>query len=367
MRFSIAKKINLKKCIWFLSGVVALLLVLGLQWGRERLGASLESQNMAARWSEKKNVAQISCFFSEQANVSQMQAISFGHNLDNVLIRESITSEATNPGARMWIDAYAAKGTLMLGRDNNVVSATALGVGGEFFKFHPQNLLSGYYFSEDDLNRDYCIIDEEVAWQLFGASDVAGMMVTINGKPYVIRGVVAREKGSLVEKAGLDSQLVYVPYDALAQESYEEPSLFYYEIVMPNPVDGYAYAKVAENIGVDETMMEIVDNTSRFSWLQGVKLIPQFGYRSMQTKQIVYPFWENVARVAEDRNSLLVLLELPLILYLILLVLGSIIYYYRHKNWTIGSLIHGIGDKIYDRQARKAQSKKERSKNEKVR
>ncbi len=38
------------------------------------------------------------------------------------------------------------------------------------------------------------ILDEKLAWQLFGSYDLAGITVTIGGKPFVIAGVVALEE-----------------------------------------------------------------------------------------------------------------------------------------------------------------------------
>lgn len=39
----------------------------------------------------------------------------------------------------------------------------------------------------------------------------------------------------------------------------------HYEIVMPNPVDEFAYGKVKEGIGIDEKNVEIVENSRRYS------------------------------------------------------------------------------------------------------
>ena len=40
--------------------------------------------------------------------------------------------------------------------------------------------------------QDYCIIDQDAAWQLFGSNNVAGMTVKIGGIPHIIAGVVER-------------------------------------------------------------------------------------------------------------------------------------------------------------------------------
>ncbi len=55
----------------------------------------------------------------------------------------------------------------------------------------------------------------------------------------------------------------------------------HYEIVMPNPVDEFAYGKVKEGIGIDEKNVEIVENSRRYSLPNRIKTILAFGTRSM--------------------------------------------------------------------------------------
>jgi len=69
---------------------------------------------MAGRWSEKKDVAQISCFFSSKAEVTEDTIQSFEYSLKNVLQEASITETSENPSARLWVDAYSADGKITL-------------------------------------------------------------------------------------------------------------------------------------------------------------------------------------------------------------------------------------------------------------
>ena len=61
--------------------------------------------------------------------------------------------------------------------------------------------MSGSYFDGEDLYKDGVVIDENVAWQLFGSNNVAGMYVEINGVQYPVRGVVKSDKGYLSDEA----------------------------------------------------------------------------------------------------------------------------------------------------------------------
>ena len=75
-----------------------------------------------------------------------------------------------------------------------------------------------------------------------------------------------RPSGRLAEAAGLDSTLVYVSYESL-EENGKSNGINHYEIVMPNPVSGFAENYIRENLGADEKETEVLENTSRYSFL----------------------------------------------------------------------------------------------------
>ncbi len=160
------------------------------------------------------------------------------------------------------------------------------------------------------------------------------MTVYIAGIPHIVTGVVERPAGRLAESAGLDGTLVYVSLETLENlgTSY---GINHYEIVMPDPVTGFAYNHVKENLGSDEKAAEVVENSTRYSLLSRLKLIGQFGTRSMNGKGIIYPYWENIARGYEDILTVLTLLSLILLLYPAVLLLAAFVIWWRHKGWTL--------------------------------
>ena len=157
--------------------------------------------------------------------------------------------------------------------------------------------------------QDYVVIDEETAWQLFGSNDIAGQTVEIAGVTHIVTGVVKHTDTDLYKAAGLDDMLVYVSYDSLEKYGTNN-GINHYEVVMPNPVKGYALDYVTKNIGVNEREVEIVENSSRYSLLNRIKQIKELPTRSMNGKAIIYPYWENIARVYADVLVVLMLLEL---------------------------------------------------------
>lgn len=324
----------MKKYVLSISAGVSFLIFLILLLVSNHMAKKQLSQQMAERWSEEKDVAQVSCFFSPNAGITKDSIEEFEHSMDQALLEASITQESENPGARLWADAYSADGRITLTTDRASLEADAIGIGGDFFLFHPEKLLTGSYFSGNDLMQDYCVLDEDAAWQLFGSNDVAGMTVYISGVPHMVTGVIERQEGRLASAAGLDSTLVYVSYETL--ELYgNNNGINHYEIVMPNPVSNFALNHVKENIGVEEKEMEVLENTSRYSLVSRLKLLMAFGTRSMNGKAIIYPYWENIARGYEDIIALLTGLMFLFLLYPVILLLVIFIRWWRHKGWTL--------------------------------
>ena len=323
----------MKRMILGITGGVSFLAFLILAGVTGHMASSLPDQNMAERWNEDGGVAQVSCFFSADAMVTEDTLQEFEYNLEGYLQESSITVESENPGARLWTSAYSAEGKITLTSEHGSLEADALGIGGDFFLFHPYKLLYGAYFSGNDVNQDYCVIDEDAAWQLFGSSDVAGMMVMIGGNPHIVTGVIERQEGRLWEAAGLDATRVYVSFSTL-QNYGTGHGINHYEIMMPNPVKNFAYHYVKEKLGKNEKETEILENSSRFHLLNRFKIIKAFGTRSMNGKSIIYPYWENVARGYEDIVGLLTVFMLVFMLYPAVLVIVWFIRWWRHKGWT---------------------------------
>lgn len=335
----------MKKLILGITGGVSLVVFLVLLAVTNHMVVSLSDQNMAMRWSEKGDVAHISCFFSADANVTEDTLQQFEYELVKFLQESSITTDSDNPGARLWTSAYSAEGKIKLTTEYGSLEADALGVGGDFFMFHPQKLLYGAYFSGNDVNQDYCVIDEDAAWQLFGSSDVAGMMVNINGVPHIVSGVIERQEGKLWEAAGLDTTRVYVSLPVLKKYGTSH-GINHYEIVMPNPVKDFALNHVKDKLGQNERETEVLENNSRFNLLNRFEVIKAFGTRSMSGKSIIYPYWENVARGYEDIIGVLTVFMVVTIGYPSVLAFVWFIRWWRHKGWTFKSIWLKIVDRM---------------------
>lgn len=365
----IACRLTRRRIILGITGIISFVVFLVLSGVSGVLSGRQETQSMAGRWAGDgdMDVAQISCFFAQSAKFDQNSALTFEHRLDSALVEASITNPSENPGARLWASAYSATGSVTLASNRGSVTVDAIGIGGDFFLFHPLELLTGSFFSGNDVMKDYCVIDEETAWQLFGSNDVAGQMITIGDVPHMITGVIRRESGRLPEAAGLDGSVAYVSYETLSEYG-QADEIGCYEIVMPNPVDKYALNYVKENIGVQEKELEALENTSRYELPALLQVILGFGTRSMNGKAIIYPYWENVARGYEDILALLLIFRAVFLLYPVVLIITALFVAWKHRTWTSKTVYLYLKDKGERRmeklravrQRRKARKKKEK-------
>ncbi len=298
----------------------------------------LSDQNTAKRWSEENDTAQVSCFFTESTEIDKNKIMSFEHELDTLLKEASIT--APNENARLWVDAYSASGKITLSSGKtSLQDASAVGIGGDFFLFHPVRLLKGSYFSGNDLMDDKVIVDEDAAWQLFGSNDVVGMQIIIGGIPHYIAGVIEREEGRFQEAAGLDKTVVYVSFETLEQFGTTE-GINTYEVVMPNPVKNFAYKSVKEKFNLDENRMWVVENSTRFGIEGLLTVIAEFGTRSMNARAIQYPYWENVARGWEDVLAIVLILQIIFLMIPSVIIVTVLTIAWKRKQWTWKDMGH---------------------------
>ena len=317
----------------------------------------LYDQQMATRWSKEGKASQISVFFAEDEVTDENYFKGIEQSIEKALKEASIMKEKEN--ARLWIDAFSKSGKVILTSERANVELTALGVGGEFFRFHPQKLISGSLFREDSMMQDGVVIDEETAWQLFGSSNVAGMQIMIGQVPHFITGVIERPKGRLEAAAGLEKPVCYLSWSSL-QNYGTVMGGFTYEVVMPNPIKGFAFSTLQTAVGNNREDIVLVENSNRYGVLQLVKVIQNFGIRSMSLQGVVFPYWENIARGQEDILALLLLLKGILLIMPSTFVIVLAINLWKRRTWHLKDGMAWIQDKIYESGSRRVQKKKKK-------
>ena len=105
-----------------------------------------------------------------------------------------------------------------------------------------------------------------------------------------------------------------------------------YEILIKNPVQKFGYNALKNVIGLDEKQYEIVENSTRFGLANRLDILKNFGVRSMSTKKIIYPYWENRAKGYEDLAALLLVFEVLCLVYPVIYVIGRLHFFWKHKK-----------------------------------
>lgn len=288
-----------------------------------QLEGLLLSQQAAKRWrgDSENRFAQVSVFLPVDETADEAAVDVFRGSLEQAMTDASL--EAPENGS-LWQDAWCGTATLTVTGPHGEQTVKTIGVGGDFFSFHPLWLRSGSYLTSRDYMADRVVLDEEMAWSLFGSNDVSGLEVTIGERNYLIAGVVSREDDFASELAYTEDAGMFMSIEALRLLT--EVPVDCYEIVMPDPISGFAKKTVEDGFPVGDGV--VVENSKRYSLLSLARVLLDFGKRSMNTHAVIYPYWENAARLVEDYAALLLLLAVllavcPVVFAIILLVRWS--------------------------------------------
>lgn len=213
--------------------------------------------------------------------------------------------------AQLITDAWSTRGKVSVYSGYGSGEATAVAVGGSFFDFHPITLLNGCYITETDLMQDRVLLDEELAWLLFGGTELQGMSLTVNGENFYVAGVIRREEDFASRKAYTDGMGLFMSYEAYSRME-ENAGITCYEAVMPQPVKNFARSAMEDIF--KSGSKTIIDNTNRFKLPALFRVMGGFAERSMQLGGYDYPYWENAARYVEHHCALLLLAGMVLLI-----------------------------------------------------
>ena len=320
-----------KQLALLLSAVILLVLALffGLKLRQVRRTLITQSAAQAWRGESEMRFAQESVFLPNDSLATIDDIYSFRQSLEAAFVEASLEAPE---GGRLYDDAYSGQTRLTVQSDRASVSVKTLGVGGDFFLFHPIRLLSGSYLTSQDFMQDRVVLDENLAWALFGSSDVVGQNVIINGREYPVAGVVAIERDFATKKAYTEDAFMFMDYEAM--NAISETKLSCYELVAPNMVKNFAKNIVKEKFKPDTGA--IVENTGRLSAARLYQILRDFGKRSMNEKGIIYPYWENAARMCEDYAALYLLLLVLLLIYPVVLGIVVLVKFIRRTAARVG-------------------------------
>ena len=307
------------------------------------LGGELDSQRAAERWKGEGELEfrQLSCFVPVDEKLSLNQIYQFRTDLMKRLHEAALDADSDQT---LFVDAWSCTGKALASTDLGKGDASVIAVGGDFFQFHPLRLLSGSYFREGDLMQDLVLLDEELAWILFGSTDLQGLTMKIDGVPFQIAGVIQREQDFASQKAYTAGMGLYMSFDAW-KSLHETAGITSYELVLAEPVKNFAVNFTREKFPIGHG--EIVVNSGRFRMGRLLGLVAQFGTRSMQKLGVLLPYWENAARCMEDYCALLCFLGwLFILIPAIVLTVTLFRLLRRGKERLTDEVLPGMGENI---------------------
>jgi len=351
----------IKKIIFFAVNALCLIAFITCLILSSTITTPLRSQQAARAWGGQsgERFAQVSAFFPVASGFDEDSIRALYTSINRSLLDVSLEPSPERP---LYTDAWSASVDVSVAGDNGPpVSVRAIAVGGEFFMFHPLFLRSGVYLSPNDIMKDRVILDEELAWRLFGSMHLDGLHVTVNGHPFIIAGVISRESDFASSKAYTYGAGMYMSFEALDEMLDGNASITTYEIVMPDPITGFALKAITD--AIQNTNVHIMENSARFSPGNSFSLLRSFGERSIRTDPIAYPYWENAARITEDWLALLLALSLlflafPLVCAIVYLV-KTIRFGIKHGKIALTKAINKHDDKKYEEYLQKQKDKLE--------
>lgn len=246
----------------------------------------LITQSAAEVWKGQstENFVQVSAFQPVNQPITETDVETFHQTLQQKFVDASL--EEPENGS-LYQDAWSTTARdITVSTASVSYTAKTIGVGGDFFLFHPLPLRSGSYISNRDFTYDRVVLDEELSWALFGSYDVAGQTVWIQNEPYVVAGVVSREKDKASGKAYADGAGMFISYSAMRHitggEENTDPGISCYELVMAEPITGFGLSVLRESFPTKDVSV-FVQNTDRYSLKSLLTVVSQFGERSMNT------------------------------------------------------------------------------------
>lgn len=130
-----------------------------------------------------------------------------------------------------------------------------------------------------------------------------------------------------------------------AYKNVVEDSIDCYEIVLPQPVSGFAEGVVKDSFPLGGG--ELLNNSSRFSLSSLWQILCSFGTRSMHITSAIYPYWENAARCVGDWCALLFALTLLLaVVPVVSFLIAAMVFLVRSKDYLAHKVPQAASDAV---------------------
>ncbi len=324
-----------KKLLWAGLCLASLLGFWLLYRGDRQTVAELTPQQAAENWeTAEKPYAMASVFLPEDSGILPSRMGEFYLAVENALTAAGVGSEEYP-----WYYAASYRTTATLTQDGASCDVELTAVAGEFFRIHPMELLTGWYFDEEDLMHDRIVLDRQTAWDLFYTDDAAGQYLAVDGVTYQVAAVVDTEAGTYNDLACGDTRRAWVLADSLTGADETETGYTCMEVVLPQPVKNFAANTLKSALGdmIPETTT-VTDNSGRFSLSARWDVLRNLETRGISSEAIAYPYWENAARLTENHLALRLAPEALCLAVPILSLVIVLLWLNHRRTWGLHSL-----------------------------
>lgn len=331
---NIVKKISKKARILMIIFVVSLVLFWVLSIVKNSLVGTLYDQKAYLMWSEGgAGSTQVSMYFDPAVKINDFAIGSvknlISKELSDTLNHDEYVFDEDDPFAGPFTSSYCAFGKVNISSSETtqIQDVNAVGIGDEFFSIHPLDLKTGQFFSGNDLMKDKVILDSNTAFALFGSYDCIGLTVRIGDMPHIVSGVYDPDQSKLSKIAGSDGGYIFISCESLSNYGTTD-GITNIEIVATEPVSHYIYQVLnnTEKTKFPQGSYEIVENSTRFS-MESIlsNVILNYPERTMRKNKIVFPYWENIARVYENYCAVIVVFQLLCLLVALIIAMYAIL------------------------------------------
>lgn len=294
------------------TAVIACIGILGLLIGcislfaAHSLQAVQKSQLAAERWDS--DTVQVSCFLSNAAHLTGDGITSLRTAITDRLAQDSVQT--------CWYDAFSCDaGTVQVWGAKRVSKQLELTLISEhYFRIHAETILDGSCLSERDVSTMQVVLEEQAAWELFGAVNVSGMEVSFDNRICQVAGVVRVSQDFATQKMMEDAlPQMFMLYEDYAVNAEEAPVITNYEAILPEPVQQYGVTLIQEIMPYvitngDTASYRVIQNTDRFSAANVWRYFWDASDYTIRKEAVAYPFSENAALLLMHDIGKLVLL-----------------------------------------------------------
>ncbi|MBQ4136592.1 MAG: ABC transporter permease [Clostridia bacterium] len=153
--------------------------------------------------------------------------------------------------------------TLESADNRRSASVNATEYVGDYFVFHPIELVEGAYPDRNSVLTDAIVIDELAAWQLFGTQkNIVGLELKLGNDIYIVCGVSKIPDGVYSKVYG-EKPRVYINAESAGLRAGALQRYFNtFEAMVPDPITNFAQNIISELLSVYDPV--IVDTEARF-------------------------------------------------------------------------------------------------------